>query len=64
MEAMPYSEAVNAQRYVQFVKCVGEHWRKLRRDSTRLCELHYQYDNARPHSSHETSDFLQEGMSI
>ena len=58
VESLPYGQTITAERYITFVQSLGEHWRKLRSDSTRLSELHYQHDNARPHTAAATSDFF------
>lgn len=59
IEALPYGETVDSQRYITFLKKVGDNWRTLRRDSTRLNEVHFQHDNARPHTSAATRTFIE-----
>lgn len=59
-ESLPYGETVDSQRYVSFIRSVGEHWRVLRRDPTKLCDLSFQHDNARPHTSAVTAQFFRQ----
>lgn len=52
-------ETVDSERYIQFVHITGEKWRTLRSDPTRLLELLWQHDNARPHTSAATKAFFE-----
>ena len=58
VSAKPYGETVTAEVYIEFVRTVGDRWRTLRSKSTRLSELRWMHDNARPHSARETVDFF------
>lgn len=56
---------IDSERYVQFVHETGELWRKLRRDPTKLRELLWMHDNARPHSAGNTKQFFdQRGIQL
>jgi transposase len=52
-------ESIDSDHYVQFVHRTGELWRKLRSDSTRLNELIWMHDNARPHVSASANEFFE-----
>lgn len=58
IEATTKGETINSTRYVEFVRSLGDHWRRLRSDPTNLSELCFQHDNARPHTSAETTAFM------
>lgn len=58
--ALPYGQTVNSERYCQFLKDTGNKWRNLRSHPTRLCEIELQQDNARPHVSAFTKEFLHQ----
>jgi len=51
-------ETIDSERYVNFVRNTGEHWRTLRSDPTCLRELLWQHDNARPHTSATSKAFF------
>jgi hypothetical protein len=51
-------ETVDSERYIEFVHKTGENRRKLPSDPTRLIELLWQHDNARPQS---LRNFLKSG---
>lgn len=51
-------ETVDSSFYVDFVLSAGDSWTALRTDPTKLCELWWQHDNARPHTAKTTSDFF------
>ena len=53
-------ETIDSERYIEFVRKTGEKWRTLRSDPTRLIELLWQHDNARPHTSSVTKKFFEE----
>lgn len=52
-------ETVDSQRYVNFLHDTGEKWRKLKSSPTRMSELLWQHDNARPHCASATKDFFE-----
>lgn len=52
-------EIVDSDRYIEFVRNTGEKWRRLHSSPTKLSELIWQHDNARAHSSTQTTDFFQ-----
>ena len=60
VKTLPYGETVNSEQYIAFLKLVGDRWRSLRRDPTHLRDLSLQHDNARPHTSKDTTRFLQD----
>ena len=51
MTSTSRDETVDAEFYVEFVRQIGEHWRKLRSHPTRLDQLLWMHDNARPHTA-------------
>jgi hypothetical protein len=51
-------ETIDSERYVHFIHTTGELWRKLRSDPTRLSELLWMHDNARPHTAAHTQEFV------
>lgn len=51
-------ETITAERYTQFLNETGEKWRHVRKNPTKLKELFWQHDNARPHTARVTSDFV------
>ena len=53
------NETVDADYFISFLHKTGEKWRCLRSDPTRLNQLLIQFDNARPHSSRKTKEFLE-----
>ena len=59
IETVPYGETVNSSRYIDFLTAVGDHWRRLCRDPRKLRDIFLQHDNARPHTSAESRNFLQ-----
>ena len=59
MKATSRGETVDAEFYVEFVRQVGEHWRKLRTHPARLEQLFWMHDNARPHTAALTQTFFR-----
>jgi transposase len=59
VKALPYGTKIDSEAYVNFVHDTGEKWRKLRSNSIKLKELKWWHDNARPHSSKETTLFFE-----
>lgn len=57
-QALPYGVTINSDRYCDFLRQTGDRWRTLRSDPTRLNEISLQQDNARPHTSATTTNFL------
>lgn len=51
-------ETVTSEVYVDFIHTIGEKWRTRRNNSTKLCQLWWQHDNARPHTANNTKEFL------
>ena len=58
VKALPYGQKIDSSVYIDFLQSTGERWRKLRSDPVRLCDLSFQHDNARPHASQQTADFI------
>jgi histone-lysine N-methyltransferase SETMAR len=56
--AIPAGQTINSQVYIDFIKTTANKWRVLRTDPTHLSELTWQHDNARPHCSKETKEYL------
>ncbi|MEL7308125.1 MAG: transposase, partial [Pseudomonadota bacterium] len=52
------NETIDADYFINFLHTTGEKWRSLRSDPTRLNQLLIQFDNARPHASKKTKEFL------
>ena len=58
IEGAPCGEIVDSERYVNFVKHLGNKFRTLRSSPVRLSDLLWHHDNARPHTSTLTKDFF------
>ena len=58
VKALPYGQTIDSSVYIDFLHSTGEHWRKLRSDPVKLCDISLQHDNARPHVSQQTADFI------
>lgn len=59
MEATKKGETIDSQRYIDFVRKTGDLWRTLRSDPTRLSEVIWMQDNARPHTAVLTKQFFE-----
>ena len=59
VETLKPKETVTSESYVTFIRRTGDKWRTLRSSPTKLSELFWQHDNARPHSASTTVDFGQ-----
>jgi transposase len=59
VETLPYGTTVNSTVYCDFLRQTGDKWRRLHVNPIKLSEIHLQQDNARPHVSAETTDFLK-----
>jgi hypothetical protein len=59
IDALRAGEALNSDGYIEFVKNTGTKWRTLRSSPTRLQEIWWQHDNARPHSAAATRQFFE-----
>lgn len=59
IRALPHGEKIDAQAFIDFVQETGKLWRKLRRSPATLKELHWQHDNARPHTASLTKAFFE-----
>lgn len=59
MEYVAPGEKITSERYVEFMHKLGENWRKLRSSPTKLRDLWWQHDNARPHAAANTANFLR-----
>lgn len=59
IETVNPGESVTSERYIAFITATGEKWRTLRSSPTRLKELWWQHDNARPHVAATTKSFLE-----
>jgi histone-lysine N-methyltransferase SETMAR len=51
-------ETVDSESFIAFVHKTGELWRMLRTDPTHLKDLLWMHDNARPHTSAATREFM------
>jgi transposase len=52
------NETVNAESFIDFVRCTGNKWRSLRSQPIKLSDIHWQMDNARPHTAAVTKEFF------
>lgn len=59
VQATGPNETVDSQLFIDFLRKTGDKWRTLRSDPIRLSEIQLQMDNARPHSSAATAEFLK-----
>jgi hypothetical protein len=59
MDGTNKGETIDSQRYIEFVKKTGDLWRTLRSDPTRLSEVIWMQDNARPHTAAITREFFE-----
>lgn len=59
IEMLPYGQTVTSETYCNFLKQTGEKWRRLHSTPTKLSEIYLQHDNARPHTSKETKNFIE-----
>ena len=59
IDAMKPGEAMNSDRYIEFIQNTGTKWRTLRSRPTRLREIWWQHDNARPHSAAATCRYFE-----
>ena len=59
MEAVEPGTAVTSEIYIEFLRKVGDKWRTLRSSPTRLNQLIWMHDNARPHTAASTMEFLE-----
>jgi hypothetical protein len=53
-------ETVDSQLFINFMRKTGDKWRTLRSDPITLKDLHWQMDNARPHTSAATKNFIEQ----
>ena len=58
IEAKNPGETVSAEIYMEFIRGVGEKWKTLRSSPTRLRDLWWMHDNARPHVAAHAQKFL------
>jgi hypothetical protein len=59
VQATAPKETINSQVFIDFVRSTGNKWRTLRAHPIKLRDLLWQMDNARPHTSVATKEFLQ-----
>jgi transposase len=59
MDVTEKGETIDSQRYIEFVRKTGDLWRTLRSDPTRLSEVIWMQDNARPHTAVVTKEFFE-----
>ena len=59
VRGMACGETITAEVYTDFVHETGEKWRVLRSSPTKLRDVWWQHDNARPHKAHHTTLFLE-----
>ena len=50
---------INANVYIELIQTTGEIWRELHSNPTKLSELWWQHDNARPHTAKMTMEYLK-----
>jgi hypothetical protein len=58
VQATEKSETIDSEYFVNFLRSCGNKWCMLRSDPTHLSDLLLQFDNARPHVSSITKQFL------
>lgn len=58
MQTLPHGCTMDSDTYINIFHDLGEHWRKLHRDSTKMSEIWLQQDNAPPHVSAKTLGFF------
>jgi hypothetical protein len=58
IKVLPPGHTMNSDTYRDFFHDVGEHWRTLHSDPTKLSEIWLQQDNASPHTSAKTMNFF------
>ena len=58
VEVSKPKETVTGERYIDFIRNTGEKWRRLHSTPTKLSEVWWQHDNARPHKASLTKRFL------
>ena len=51
-------EYINAEYMIQYLKDTGKRFQNLKKDKISLKEMHFQMDNARPHTAAATQHFL------
>ena len=55
---LPQGESVDAQFMINYLKDTGKRFQNLKKNKVTLQELHFQMDNARPHTAAATKQFL------
>ena len=55
---IPQGESINAEYMIQYLKETGKRFHNLKKDKISLKEMHFQMDNARPHTAAATQHFL------
>ena len=58
MTVLPQGESVDAQFMINYLKDTGKRFQNLKKNKVTLQELHFQMDNARPHTAAATKQFL------
>ena len=58
VEVSKPKETVTGERYIDFIRNTGEKWRRLHSTPTKLSEVWWQHDNARPYKASLTKRFL------
>jgi hypothetical protein len=65
LEGKPPGETITGEVYVDFLRTTGEKWRCLRSSPTRLSQVWWQHDNARPHVALCVKNFTERrGMTV
>ena len=54
----PQGESINAEYMIQYLKDTGKKFHNLKKDKISLEEMHFQMDNARPHTAAATQHFM------
>ena len=57
---LPQGESVDAQFIINYLKDTGKRFQNLKKNKVTLQELHFQMDNARPHTAAATKQFLDQ----
>lgn len=65
VQALPYGKTIDGETYAAFIHATGEKWRTLRSHPTKLCQLLWQHDNARPHIKSCVKELIERrGMNL
>ncbi len=58
LETVKPGETITSEKYVEYIQNTGDKWRRLHSSPTKLSNVWWQHDNARPHVAVNTVTFL------